>query len=120
MGDCSKKREKYRRTVVLTFLLPPGHVTCYIKSTARKMTIFGVYAAFCAPWTNCAAHFGHATPSILHYWYPVFDRAVHHYSPGTELYLRLVESSPQLAITQIEMGYGSEIFKSKIVTHGIT
>lgn len=65
-----------------------------------------------------AGHMGIRSGSILHYWFPVFDSRFARYSPGIELLIAMIRSSPQHGIDTIDLGYGDQAFKSHFATSG--
>jgi len=65
-----------------------------------------------------AIHFGLQEGSILHYWFPVFNWDFRQHSPGTELFLQVADHLEQnTAVTAIDMGYGNQPYKSKLINH---
>ncbi len=62
-----------------------------------------------------AAHFGMIEGELLHYWFPVFDRQHRQYSPGTALFLRVANQAASLGIKRIDLGYGDQGYKHKLV-----
>ncbi len=62
-----------------------------------------------------AIHFGLREGDLLHYWFPVYETSFHQYSPGTELFLRIADAAPEHGIRRIDMGYGEQAYKEKLV-----
>jgi CelD/BcsL family acetyltransferase involved in cellulose biosynthesis len=62
-----------------------------------------------------AIHFGIREGDLLHYWFPVYCSDFHQFSPGTELFLRIVDSAPSQGVRRIDMGYGEQMYKEKLV-----
>lgn len=111
-----QKRSKYKRTGCTDFFAP--HWTRMLLAElgrCQQHQFQGMCSVLRAGDSIVAAHFGMLANGILHYWYPVFDRDYHQYSPGTELYLQIVQAAASRGIRQIDMGYGTENFKTKIV-----
>ncbi len=112
----SQKRNKYQRTGCTDFFEPRWTKQLLNQINQTQQAHFrGLCSVLKAGDTIVAAHFGMLANGRLHYWYPVFDRQYHQYSPGTELYLQIVQAAARFGIRQIDMGYGIESFKTKIV-----
>jgi CelD/BcsL family acetyltransferase involved in cellulose biosynthesis len=62
-----------------------------------------------------AMHFGIREGDLLHYWFPVYSSEFSQYSPGTELFLQIVDAAPSNGIRRIDMGYGEQQYKEKLV-----
>ena len=58
-----------------------------------------------------AIHMGIQEGTLLHYWFPVFDRAFGYASPGTALFLEIVQSANEHDIDMIDFGYGELPYK---------
>lgn len=61
-----------------------------------------------------AGHFGMREGSLLHYWFPVYRSEVSIYSPGTALFLEIVDQSVQERVSKIDFGYGELPYKWKL------
>ena len=59
------------------------------------------------------AHFGLLTKDVLHYWFPVYDRRFHKYSPGTQLLMGSAEKACELGVPKLDLGYGDDDYKFK-------
>ena len=59
-----------------------------------------------------ATHFGMLTDNVLHYWFPVFVSEFARYSPGTELMLRVARQSAELGLSNVDLGFGDDPYKS--------
>lgn len=72
-----------------------------------------------------AAHFGLRADHVLHWWFPVYDPAFAHLSPGWILLRELITSAPELGITRIDLGRGEDEYKRRartgqtMVSHGL-
>jgi CelD/BcsL family acetyltransferase involved in cellulose biosynthesis len=55
-----------------------------------------------------AAHFGIRADGVLHWWFPVYDPAYSHLSPGWILLRELVAATPVLGIHRIDLGRGDD------------
>lgn len=109
------KREKYRRTDCTDFFKPEWSRKLLAQLNMIQSADFrGVMSVLYAGDHLVAGHFGIATETVLHYWYPAFDTRYAIYSPGTEFYLQLVQQSIAQGIRRIDFGYGEEPFKMKL------
>lgn len=61
-----------------------------------------------------AAHYGLLEGDNLHYWFPVYDPNFHFASPGTQLFLDVVEAAEAMGLKSIDMGYGEQAYKHKL------
>ena len=71
----------------------------------------GLLSAMYAGDELVATHFGMLTDNILHYWFPVYDRKFHRYSPGTELLLEVAREACDHGISKLDLGYGDDDYK---------
>ncbi len=110
-----KKREKYQRTGVVDFF-----GVAWTRDLLRKIcqtntpNFGGMLSALYAGDQLVAAHVGMRCGSTLHYWYPVYDTKYRKYSPGTQLFLEIVDHSSELGIQRIDFGYGADPYKDKL------
>jgi CelD/BcsL family acetyltransferase involved in cellulose biosynthesis len=63
-----------------------------------------------------AAHFGMRAGHVLHWWFPVYDPAYSALAPGWMLLRELVDASPALGITRIDLGRGDDEYKRRAKT----
>jgi CelD/BcsL family acetyltransferase involved in cellulose biosynthesis len=63
-----------------------------------------------------AAHFGIRADGVLHWWFPVYDPAHSHLSPGWILLRELVAATPVLGIHRIDLGRGDDEYKRRAKT----
>lgn len=113
------KRSQYRRTNILDIFS--------IEWTANLLRRFHGDSANAGPrcvlsvlYTGdkpCALHVGIEEYGRLHYWFPVYDPDYHQYSAGTELFLCIADHCQNRAIQIIDMGYGEQAYKHKLVNH---
>lgn|GEM_PF-1099541 len=109
------KRNKYRRTGCTDFFAPAWSRNLLAEIHQTQTPEFrGVLGVLYAGEQAVAAHFGMATPTVLHYWYPVYDPRFGIYSPGSAFYLQLVSQAISTGIRRIDFGYGQETFKMKL------
>jgi CelD/BcsL family acetyltransferase involved in cellulose biosynthesis len=64
-----------------------------------------------------AVHFGLRAGDQLGLWFPAYDTEFSKYSPGTIFHLRLAEEAAKAGIRQLDLGKGSESYKSELRTH---
>ncbi len=115
------KREKYQRTGCTDFFAPQWSRDLLHQLHGNPALdrdhptgLRSVLSVLYAGPHRVAGHFGIAAGSVLHYWYPVFDRQWNQFSPGTELYLQIAGAARGNGFDSIEMGYGQEPFKLRI------
>jgi CelD/BcsL family acetyltransferase involved in cellulose biosynthesis len=63
-----------------------------------------------------AAHFGIRSDHVLHWWFPVYDPAYAHLSPGWILLRELVAATPGLGVLRIDLGRGEDEYKRRAKT----
>jgi CelD/BcsL family acetyltransferase involved in cellulose biosynthesis len=63
-----------------------------------------------------AAHFGIRSDHVLHWWFPVYDPAYAHLSPGWILLRELVAATPGLGVLRIDLGRGDDEYKRRAKT----
>ncbi|MCA9194124.1 MAG: GNAT family N-acetyltransferase [Planctomycetales bacterium] len=80
-------------------------------SQASTRGILSVLYAGTAP---LALHFGIIEGNWLHYWFPVYDPAFAHGSPGTQLFLDVAREATERGYVAIDMGYGEQLYKRKL------
>lgn len=111
----AKKREKYANSGVVDFFGVPWTRNLMKKIFNTQTVEFGgLLSALYAGDHLVAAHFGMRRGSTLHYWYPVYDRSYRVYSPGTQLFLEIVNRAQELEIQKIDFGYGEDPYKTKL------
>lgn len=60
-----------------------------------------------------AVHLGMRSSSVLHWWFPTYDRAASKYSAGIMLLLEVARHAQEFGISSIDLGRGDEHFKAK-------
>jgi CelD/BcsL family acetyltransferase involved in cellulose biosynthesis len=63
-----------------------------------------------------AAHFGIRSDHVLHWWFPVFDRAYSKLSPGWILLREVIAVAPELGLNRIDLGWGDDDYKRRVKT----
>ncbi len=66
-----------------------------------------------------AIHFGMRTPSVVHWWFPAYNRAYDKYSPGLMLLADLGRAAEGLGIRRIDLGKGDEVFKRSFASGSV-
>ena len=73
-------------------------------------------------WANerpIAYHFGMRSHSVWHWWFPCYDPAYARYHPGLILLARMIDYAPNLGLTAIDLGKGSESYKLRFMNAAI-
>jgi len=74
----------------------------------------GVLSALWAGDRLAAAHLGLRSSRVLHLWFPTYNRALEHYSPGLIMLLHLAEHAAADDVTRIDLGTGEERYKQQL------
>ncbi|OYP31145.1 MULTISPECIES: GNAT family N-acetyltransferase [Rhodopirellula] len=110
------KREQYQRTHTLDLFATPWTVKL-IESLFHRPTDSrgprGILSTLFAGDQMVAAHFGLWEADRLHYWFPAYDPAFSKYSPGTALFVSILQQAGQHRVRCIDMGYGEQPYKRK-------
>ncbi|MFU7558341.1 GNAT family N-acetyltransferase [Roseiconus sp. JC912] len=110
------KRNQYNRTHILD-LFATGWTRKLVEELfhipRNANGLRGVLSTLKAGGKMVAAHFGIREGDLLHYWFPVYDPAFAKYSPGTGLFVSILQSAQQLGLRCIDMGYGEQPYKRK-------
>lgn len=110
-----QKRKRYARTGVVDFFGVEWTRNLLQEIFETRTEDFGgLLSALYAGDQLVAAHFGMRCRSTVHYWYPVYDSRFKIYSPGTQMFLDIVEQSKDLGIQKIDFGYGEDPYKARI------
>jgi CelD/BcsL family acetyltransferase involved in cellulose biosynthesis len=111
------KSEQYQRTHIFDIFSVPwttNLVREFMGYTGHALS--GCLSVLFADEQNVVAmHFGIREGDLLHYWFPVYSPEFSQYSPGTELFLQIVDAAPSNGIQRIDMGYGEQLYKEKLV-----
>ncbi len=73
----------------------------------------GVLSALYAGDDLAAVHFGVRSRTVLHYWFPTYNRNLQKYSPGSILLLELAKACASIGIERIDLGPGDESYKAR-------
>ena len=67
-----------------------------------------------------AVHLGLRSDSVLHWWFPAYDRKYQAYSPGLILLHSLLRQCNEHGITRLDLGKGAERYKAQYKTGDLT
>jgi CelD/BcsL family acetyltransferase involved in cellulose biosynthesis len=81
--------------------------------------LWGVMSALYAGDRLVAMHLGMRTETVLHYWFPAYDRELSKYSPGVSLLRLMAEHAAGSGIRRIDLGRGDEPYKLKFASGSI-
>jgi CelD/BcsL family acetyltransferase involved in cellulose biosynthesis len=71
----------------------------------------GILSAMYAGNRLVAAHMGMRARSVLHYWFPSYDRSFQQYSPGLLLLLNMARKAASGKVSTIDLGKGDALYK---------
>ena len=63
-----------------------------------------------------AAHFGMRSDRAWHWWFPSYDPTMRNYAPGQVLMLFCVEEAARMALSELDFGRGTQLFKKQFGT----
>lgn len=66
-----------------------------------------------------AAHLGLRSKTVWHYWFPAYDRAYAHYSPGLILLVKMAEHANSEGLATIDLGLGRALYKQRLMSGSI-
>ncbi len=110
------KRNQYQRTHILDLFSTPWTMELVERlfgNIDRDQTPRGILSTLNAGGRTVAAHFGMLDGDLLHYWFPAYDPAFARYSPGTGLFVSILEAAEAQGLRCIDMGYGEQPYKRK-------
>ena len=111
------KRRQYAATGARDYFGLPQHVQLMHHLLGVRNSDFGgMLSAIYAGEDLVAAHFGMRAGHILHWWFPVFDPNFSRLKPGWMLLRALIEAAPELGLTRIDLGRGSDEYKRRAAT----
>jgi CelD/BcsL family acetyltransferase involved in cellulose biosynthesis len=120
------KRAQYKATGATDYFADQARVDLLTQLLHTRATEFGgVLSTLHAGPHLIAAHFGLRADNVLHWWFPVYDPEFAALAPGWLLLRELVEASPALGITRLDLGRGEDEYKRRaktgetIVNHGM-
>lgn len=80
----------------------------------------GVLSTLCVDGRPIAAHMGMRSATVLHQWFPAYDRTFGRFSPGLILLQEMCRAAADAGLREIELGPGHEDYKARFANHGIT
>jgi CelD/BcsL family acetyltransferase involved in cellulose biosynthesis len=111
------KRTQYHRTGEYDFFASPRRRALVHQLAKTEVDGFaGVLSALYAGETLLAAHLGLRDGAVLHWWFPVYNRAHSELGPGLILLREMIAASPGNRITRIDLGKGDEDYKLRVMT----
>jgi CelD/BcsL family acetyltransferase involved in cellulose biosynthesis len=111
------KRAQYAATGVSDALAVPSRRDLLLRLLRTRDGSFGgmLSAVFAGPHL-LAAHFGLRDGGVLHWWFPVYDPAHAHLTPGWVFLRELVAAAPTLGVHRIDLGRGEDEYKRRAMT----
>ena len=109
------KGEQYQRRAQLSIFRYP-----WVRALLERVhghssdRMKGILSALWAGDRLAAVHLGLRSPRVLHVWFPTYNSALEHYSPGLIMMLRLAEHAAENGITRIDLGTGEERYKQQL------
>lgn len=114
------KRAQYETTGGYDFFAAPRHRELAHQLLKTKADGFaGVLSAVYAGETLLAAHFGLRDGGVLHWWFPVFNRAHADLAPGWIMLRELIAAAPAIPLTRIDLSRGEEDYKLRAMTGSV-
>lgn len=113
----SLKRAQYAATGARDVLAAPSRRELLLRLLRTRDGSFGgvLSAVFAGPHL-VAAHFGLRDGGVLHWWFPVYEPAHAHLTPGWVLLRELVVAAPALGLQRIDLGRGEDEYKRRAMT----
>jgi CelD/BcsL family acetyltransferase involved in cellulose biosynthesis len=114
------KSEQYRRTGSPD-VFAKGWTLDLVKRihAAQGATFAGVLSTLSVGGTVIAAHMGMRSASVLHWWFPTYNRTFSKFSPGLILLLEVCRHAADAGIRTVELGAGDEPYKLQVANGGI-
>ena len=107
------KVDQYRRIKSVNHLAPDWTVALLRRVVSHQGQQFGgMMSALYAGDELIAAHLGMRNGSVMHWWFPTYNRQFMSYSPGIILLAKLAQAASSLGIERIDLGKGDERYKS--------
>lgn len=82
----------------------------------RDEVLRGMMGALYAGDRLVSIHFGMQSHRVLHAWVPSYNHDLHQYSPGIQLWIRVLQSASDWKIEHVDFGKGDERFKRQLST----
>jgi CelD/BcsL family acetyltransferase involved in cellulose biosynthesis len=117
---CTWKREQYRHTKVLD-ILGANWVRDLLEQilTYHGREFSAMLSVLYAGGTPLAICYLLRSGSVLHSWFPAYDREYARYSPGMQLNMEILRAAPSLGITRFDLGKGKEDYKRTLQTGAV-
>jgi CelD/BcsL family acetyltransferase involved in cellulose biosynthesis len=108
------KSQQCRRTGAPDFFmqLPWTRALVMRISETRTRSFQGMLSALWAGDELVSAHFGMCSERVLHWWFPVYNRAFGRYSPGALLLLHVIEHASARGLDLVDLGKGDDAYKA--------
>jgi CelD/BcsL family acetyltransferase involved in cellulose biosynthesis len=111
------KRAQYKATGANDYFADPSRVDLLTRLLHTRDAEFGGVLSTLHVGPNLvAAHFGMRADNVLHWWFPVYDPEFAALAPGWLLLRELVEASPAIGITRLDLGRGEDEYKRRAKT----
>ncbi|GAB2813626.1 GNAT family N-acetyltransferase [Actinocorallia aurea] len=111
------KRAQYAATGAKDYFADPGHRELLHTLLATRSPGFaGLLTTLRAGDRLVAAHFGLRAGSVLHWWFPAYDREFARLSPGWMLLREAIAAAPALGVARIDLGRGEDDYKRRAKT----
>lgn len=108
------KRQQYLRTGGMDVFSRPWTVELLERIHATQSEEFaGVLSTLWAGDSLVAAHMGMRSATVLHHWFPAYDRTHSQLAPGRVLLLDMIRGARAAGIRTIEFGVGGEDYKNR-------
>jgi CelD/BcsL family acetyltransferase involved in cellulose biosynthesis len=114
------KNAQYRSSNQVETLGRPWVADTLAMIRSKKTTRFsGLLSTLYAGDKLLAVHFGMASQTDWHYWFPAYNMDYHRYSPGLILLLKMAEHAAGNGFKIIDLGRGSARYKSAFANGAI-
>jgi CelD/BcsL family acetyltransferase involved in cellulose biosynthesis len=111
------KREQYRKRGVIDVLAAAWTRDLLRQVLNHRTTeLSGVLSALYFGDRLAALHLALRSHDVLHAWFPAYEVELARYSPGSLLLLELAKASPALGLRKIDLGKGSELYKTRFMS----
>jgi CelD/BcsL family acetyltransferase involved in cellulose biosynthesis len=111
------KIDQYRRTEAVNTFAQAWRLSLLRRILERRDAAFsGMLSALFIGDRIAAVHLGMRSFGVLHWWFPAYNPALREYSPGLILLARLAQASEELGIRRIDLGKGTERYKTSLMS----
>jgi len=114
------KREQYKRTGmfdVFSVAWTRKLLEAIRKRESEKFT--GLCSSLYVDGKLSAVHFGMASDTVCHYWFPAYDEDMSRMSPGLLLLVEMAKTASGLGHQALELGPGKYTFKKDLASYQI-